>query len=378
MPAPTRKRHDAFEDFPVEGTDNAPAGPIRPVKQPQEPRVERIERLKPSQMFPDRFQPRRLLPAVLRQAFFSGQRDCYAIASQWLALAHQDPGYLPEVERLLAMGESFDEHGQIKPITGCWTPAPDGHFIFLIETGERRFWAACLKAVSSNFTEEPLLRVECITNPTRQRQVLENRHAEAPSAVSQACEVASLILAELDIQPTSDPVDEFDYFRQARAQRMPAGLWDRVMPVMQLTRPRMVQLLNILQLPTPLLEQAERYRLPERVLREILQEAPEQWERLMRLSIQNSLTSDERVETLSALPAPSAPGNGKSHRPQAARQAGSGLRRFWRSLGRLQALEQAQALDELADDLVASGDAGHIMPLIEELHRLVQARLTRR
>ena len=29
------------------------------------------------------------------------------------------------------------------------------------------------------------------------------------------------------------------------------------MPIMQLTRPRMVQLLNILQLPTPLLELAE-------------------------------------------------------------------------------------------------------------------------
>ena len=51
---------------------------------------------------------------------------------------------------------------------------------------------------------------------------------------------------------------------------MPAGLWENITPIMQLTRPRMVQLLNILQLPTPLLELADRYRLPERVLREVL------------------------------------------------------------------------------------------------------------
>ena len=98
-------------------------------------------------------------------------------------------------------GNSFEEHGQIKPITGSWTPASGGKYIFLIETGERRFWASCLQHVMHKSTEEPLLRVEVIQTPTRQRQVLENRHAEQPSAVSQACEVASLILAELNIQP---------------------------------------------------------------------------------------------------------------------------------------------------------------------------------
>ena len=93
--------------------------------------------------------------------------------------------------------------------------------------------------------------------------------------------MAALILAELGIAPDPAVNDDYDYFRQARAQRMPAGLWERIMPVMQLTRPRMVQLLNILQLPTPLLELADRYRLPERVLREMLALPREQWERLL-------------------------------------------------------------------------------------------------
>ncbi len=108
--------------------------------------------------------------------------------------------------------------------------------------------------------------------------------------------MASLILAEMGIAPQGDEADEFDYFRQARAQRMPPGLWDKIIPIMNVTRPRMSQLLDILDLPTPLLELADRYRVPERVLREVLDAPPEQWEPLLRTSIQKNLTSDDVAE----------------------------------------------------------------------------------
>ena len=293
-----RKRFNAFDDFPVdkkdqpdwqpageqpEGEENQPGEINEPrpaanslftgsrvLHTPEVHQVERIERLTPSQMIPDRFQPRRLLPTVLRQPFYSGQIDCYQAARQWLQMARSNDGIKEEVDRLLSMGGSFSEHGQIKPITGSWVETSDGNYIFQIETGERRFWAACLQVVAQGTKEEPLLRVEVVTTPTRMRQVLENRHAEPPSAVGQACEVASLILAELGILPQSSETDEFEYFRQARAQRMPPGLWDKITPIMKLTRPRMVQLLDILNLPTPLLDLADRHRLPERVLREVL------------------------------------------------------------------------------------------------------------
>ena len=192
-------------------------------------------------------------------------------------------------------------------MTGSWVALPDGRYIFMIETGERRFWAACLRAVRDHLTDEPLLRVEVIEHPTRQRQVLENRHAEPPSAVGQSCEVAGLILAELGIAPDPAVADEYDYFRQARAQRMPAGLWEKIMPIMQLTRPRMVQLLNILQLPTALLELADRYRLPERVLREVLSLPREHWERTLRTAIQEQLTADQVADMGARPPQSSAP-----------------------------------------------------------------------
>ena len=386
MSPASRKRSSAFEDFPVSDPGHPGEGVTPPPKltlpsKEEIPQVERIERLKPSQMLPDRFQPRHLLPNPLRKAFFSGQVDCYQAGAKWLALARGERGYQAEVDRLLAMGESFEDHGQIKAITGTWLSTPDGRYIFLIETGERRFWAACLHTVAGHIEEEPLLRVEVVAHPTRQRQVLENRHAETPSAVSQACEISALILSGLGTTPESENMEEYDYFRLARSQRMPAGLWEKITPIMQLSRPRMVQLLNILQMPNPLLELADRYRLPERVLREVLNLPPAQWEKALLLSIQNSLTSDEVAEMgeedLHKKAATTTP-PAKSSAQGPVRLATSGLRRFSNTLNRLDEINRAQSLDEIADELVVSGQAENVLNLLDELNRLVRARLHRR
>ena len=390
---PKRTRHSAFDDFPVEDATTdilqkpAPEASPSKIRAPQTetvlPQVERIERLKPSQMMPDRFQPRRLLPFALRESFFNGELDCYQTAERWLALAKQDNAYRLEVDRLLNMGESFDEHGQIKPITGSWVTTRDGRYIFQIETGERRFWATCLTRISRQSKDEPLVRVEVVAHPTRQRQVLENRHSEPPSAVGQACEIASLILSEMNVVPPISLRDEFDFFRGARSQRMPSGLWEKIMPVMQLTRPRMVQLLNILQMPTYLLELADRYRLPERVLREVLSLPPDQWERVIYLSIQNNLTSDEVYDASSQMDSTSNTGSTSTSTPVKSKKASyvvavGGLRRFANIMRRLDGINQTQAFDEVADDLVSAGDAESLLTLIDELSAVIKSRLTRR
>ncbi len=377
---PARKRFSAFDDL-----SNNPSEPAK-IRVPDmlsenvdTPQVERIERIKPSQMRPDRFQPRRLLPPAIRQAFFSGKINCYQAALEWLDMAQNDAGSREEVDRLLAMGSSFNAHGQIKSITGSWASDDKGEYIFQIETGERRFWAACLQYASSGEQDEPLLRVEVVEHPTRQRQVLENRHAEPPSAVEQACEVASLILADMQITPSPDVTDDYDFFRQARNQRMPNGLWERLMPIMQLTRPRMVQLLNILQLPSAQLDIADRYRLSERVLREVLATPRDQWERMIRLAIQNQLTSDEVAEIANTAPA----AQPKEHRPgtpilpEPGRQAARTMRRFVATMTELDDYGRDEALDEIADTLVSRGNAEDTVDLLEELLRLIRARLDR-
>lgn len=374
---PSRKRFNAFDDFSKTSSEKEKiVVPLDESTPTQESDVERIERLRPSEMMPDRFQPRRLLPPSLREAFFSGKSNCYQTAMEWLTMARSDAGIHREVEQLLAMGASFDEHGQIKSITGSWQTTPSGAYYFLIETGERRFWAACLQYASSGAAEEPLLRVEVVAHPTRQRQVLENRHAEPPSAVEQACEVASLILAELGITPDNEIGDDFDYFRLARTQRMPTGLWDRLTPIMQLTRPRMVQLLNILQLPSPMLDLADRYRLSERVLREVLSTPRDQWERMIRLSIQNALTSEEVAEEAAA-PRSSEPLPTRESTPilpDPTRQAIRSARKLLQHLTELDHFSQQEALDEIADTFAEHGQAIAAADIFEQLARLLRVR----
>jgi len=374
---PSRKRFNAFDDFSNNHSDKDKITvPLDENQAAVDSEVERIERLKPSEMMPDRFQPRRLLPPSLRPAFFNGKSNCYQTAMEWLAMSRNDAGIHHEVEQLLAMGSSFEEHGQIKSITGAWQAMPSGEYVFMIETGERRFWAACLQYASSGVKDEPLLRVEVVAHPTRQRQVLENRHAEPPSAVEQACEVASLILAELGITPDSEIVDDFDFFRLARTQRMPAGLWDKLTPIMQLTRPRMVQLLNILQFSSAQLDLADRYRLSERVLREVLSTPKDQWERMIRMSVQNQFTSDDIAEAASTLVTLD-PGTRKPSAPvlpDPNRQVVRSARKFIQHITEMDHFSQEQALDEIADTLASRGQAIAAADIFEELGRLLRVR----
>ena len=223
------------------------------------------------------------------------------------------------------------------------------------------------------------MRVEVVEKPTRQRQVLENRHAESPSAVEQACEVAALILAEQNILPGNQIVDDYEYFRIARDQRMPAGLWDKIIPIMQLTRPRMVQLLNILQLPSHLLELADRFRLSERVLREILSHPTNEWEGLIRQSIQNSLTSDDIAEQILEKEPNSTQNDQKSPKTPTAPEkiALRSMRKFTRVFRRINHLEQSEILDHLADELYVNKQAKDTLEILDELSSLLRARISR-
>ncbi len=378
----TRKDPFALVTPLVDPTTAPPTERPQPQAEPEAP-VERIERLAPSQMRPDRFQPRPILPMEVAQRYFAGSIDCYAAAAEWLRMAEQDPGMRRQIQTLLAMGDSFTDHGQIKPITGAWVAGRDAQYVFQIETGERRFWAACIQRVREKSASEPQLRVEVVQRPSRQRQVLENRHAEEPSAIGQAREIAALILAEMGIQPVADIADPYEYFRQALAiPRMPKGLWDKMVPLMQVSRQRMEQLLGLLAMPSPLLEKANRYRVPERVLRAIMSEAPDKWEPLLDAAISNALVAKDVEELAADLPVKLVPDNGGpapvARRLQPADAAFRGIRGFSKALARVPARSRPRVMDDLADDIFARGDAEPMLGLLDELAGLLRARVKRR
>ena len=131
--------------------------------------------------------------------------------------------------------------------------------------------------------------------------------------------------------------------------------------------------------PHPLLEIADRYRLPERVLREILLLPRENWERLLRTAIQEQLTSDQVAEigTHPNRP-PKRPAGSGAATCIPGRVATSGLRRFANAIAELDEISQAQALDEVADLVVGAGQGEGLLFLLGELARLVQIRLDAR
>ncbi|MEM5773707.1 MAG: hypothetical protein AAGU05_01805, partial [Anaerolineaceae bacterium] len=95
-----------------------------------------------------------------------------------------------------------------------------------------------------------------------------------------------------------------------------------------------------------------------------------------------NLTSDE-VYDASTQPdavhtaSPAAPAAGKAKKPSYVVAVG-GLRRFANIMRRLDGINQTQAFDEVADDLVSAGDAESLLTLLDELSMVIQSRLKRR
>ncbi|HZW03509.1 MAG TPA: hypothetical protein VFF68_06265, partial [Anaerolineaceae bacterium] len=105
----------------------------------------------------------------------------------------------------------------------------------------------------------------------------------------------------------------------------------------------------------------------------------EQWDRMLRTSIQQQLTADQIAEA-AALDGDARPGHrrGPSMPADPTDRALRSLRRFAVVLGELDPVSRAQALDEMADSLVVRGDVEEMMHLLDELAVLVEARLRRK
>ncbi len=126
--------------------------------------------------------------------------------------------------------------------------------------------------------------------------MIENTHAEEPTAVSRGREVASLILAELGIQPEPDDNDYSYYRKAAEIKRIDGTVWDAVMDVIPLQREILKRLLNLLRMPDDVLMMADKYNVPERALREVLPLPEEmQLDMVLRIIEQGYTSEDVQI-----------------------------------------------------------------------------------
>jgi len=323
----------------------------------------------------DRYQPRPVLPASgdLREKFFRGELNWKKTASRWLEMASDDPSMERQVKALLEMGESIEKLNQIEPATGAWREVEDGNYKMFLLTGERRFWSVGLTAVKKGMEGEPHLECRELEEDalSPERQIAENETAEPLSAVGKARAIAALILNKLDLPPeldrsADDPPTDHEYYRSVLdlekitgKKYMPRGIWEEVGETMNMGRPYMTQHLNILNLPEELQHRADRYDLPERVLREILKLPSSLWEKAIRLAAEEDYTVAD-IQEISAEKKEKKKKKELSPVVKAARR----MKSFWRvSKG----VHSEEAFGQMATEFAAGQDKEELDGLIAAL-----------
>jgi hypothetical protein len=381
--AKRRDPHNPFEDFD-EGEFQPPAGGTpaeAPATQTEAELVSGeaiVEAISVDQAYPDLYQTRHpVLPPEVRERFWDGEIDCFQAAREWLAYAEQDPVHQERVQELLHMGGTFQTEGQVNPITGRWAMVGDNEFVFLIETGERRYWAAILQAVLSDAAELPTINVVGYERTSRRRQFLENIHQANPSAVSQARGIAALLLDLRGVTPPVErPDDLYTYFRQALDFEVSAEEWEQLSDITGLSDRRMRQVLSVLQLPTPLLDVADLYELASRQLLEIVRRPAFRWKELVRQAVIEK--SDQEAEIPDWLFQDQARPTQKAksdRRRDPATVALGGVRRFRNALRSVEGNEQDAVIGRLATDIAVEEDAGETLDYLKRLALEVEVRL---
>lgn len=278
---------------------------------------------------PDPGQPRRVLPAALRDDFIERRISARQALERWEAIVAEEatslgrprPDWLalmeskpedtsyesnneidppgqpgPEEDMLrsiVATAATIRHGGQISPIT-----VSEYQGYYRIETGERRFWAHhWLNMWLSNDYDQ----IQCIIvpDPSPWRQAAENTTRESLSAMAMARQVSRLLMYMHGLVPnTSHPVPN-DWYRQAFQLRVMRGEGEHLRASLGgMQRAQFSRYLALLRLPDEAWELADRYRLEEKRLRYVLKVPDKTLQvELVRAIVEQDLSAD-RVQQL--------------------------------------------------------------------------------
>ena len=333
-----------------------------------------VYRVPLSMIKPDRFQARFLLPFELREAFFRQEIDWEETVRKWMALAEQDRLIRREIEELIALGDSLHDTGQIKPITGQ-VINEDGHEVFKMLTGERRFWATAFQAVRSGQKDEPYVLAIIDNQPSLEKQIAENMAYKALTPVGKARAAARIVLESNGILP-NETLDEYSYFRQVLNVRLSDETKDMLLKTLQLERTYYGRLMKFFELPQDLLEICDRAEMPERVLREIMQYDAKYWPAAVRYYAEHDGRTYQDVhaylERIS--------GREKTRKVRLpADPATKSARSLKRLFLNLDELPQEDKLGSIADALiseVAPEDARRMVGQMEQLTEAMKVRIS--
>ncbi len=217
---------------------------------------------------PDRYQARHVLPRQLREKFFNNELNWREAAKEWIQMARKDSLVRNELDELMQLGRSLDQDGQIKPITGSFVKNEAGDQMFLILTGERRFWATAIRSVMSGDEEEPHVLALVDEDPTVRKQILENITHKPLTAIGKARAIARIILEEAGVFPGADELED-EYFRKMFDVKTTAETAQLIEETLGISQYQYYRFRKLLELPVQLQYLADQADIPEGILRQL-------------------------------------------------------------------------------------------------------------
>ncbi len=187
----------------------------------------------------------------------------------------------------MQLGRSLDQDGQIKPITGSFIKDEAGQQIFLILTGERRFWATVIRSVMAGEEDEPQVLALVDTDPTVRKQILENITHKPLTAIGKARAIARIILEEADIFPVADEPEDV-YFKKMFDVKTTAETAQLIEETLGISQYQYYRFRKLLELPIELQYLADQADIPEGILRQLMAMSADEQKKRSNLSKQET------------------------------------------------------------------------------------------
>lgn len=265
-------------------TGTLPVGPLPPLQAGQSKPAVRLIAIE--KIIPDPFQSRGgLLPPDLMFPVYNRELSPADALRIWEEGIEGDVLYQKRWEDLHLLAESIEQEGLINPIH-VYHP-PENIEQYLIESGERRYWAHWLLA--RNDPEKfSTIRAIVENGLSVERQVDENEEVSSLSAIGQARNVARAYLIELQVpQPDIrdvDPMRIYKFYRQVTLPfsdfldqtYRPRQFWGKFERKLKLSRKSVLDRLDIFRLPASALAVADAADLNFAQLKEILRAEKEE------------------------------------------------------------------------------------------------------
>lgn len=260
-----------------------------------------------SAIHPDPMQARRILPPPVRAGFVTGQLDPPGALAAWRALAEDNDEEAALLEsQIVSLAISIREQELVNPITIY----PDGRGGYVLETGERRWWAHWWLVSVEEEEAFETIRAQIVGEPSPERQAAENLQDSPLTAVQEACQIARLLLhltnRDADhvvaiSQPDGDHESWVGYepFRASlELERGKVyGKWPLIAQVMGRGERQLLRQLAVLKLADEALAIADRGGLTEGQLRPLVSLAPgtdaDRQRRIVDLVARYDLPGDE-------------------------------------------------------------------------------------